>query len=103
MRKHKHQRQPHPDPGTELQLQRILDLRASIGRRTELIGEYRREIGSFHSQARWEGSSKLASVYTTRADELDAKIGDLEAAIEDAGARIADLQAKIDPADLAYL
>jgi uncharacterized coiled-coil DUF342 family protein len=99
----KQQRQPHPDPAVELRLQRILDLRASIDRRTDLIREYRHEISEFHSQARWEGSTKLAAEYNGRADELDAKIEILEDKIEETGGKIADLQAKIDPADLAFL
>lgn len=96
-------RRPHPLAETELKLRRILDLRASIDRRTRLISDYRSAIYDFHEEARETGDQELIAAYHKRADELDDKIRVLETGIEQTGKQIADLQAGISPDDLAYL
>lgn len=103
----KRQAQParvkHPDPGRELQLQRILDLRGSIDRRAELIGQYRQEIRELHAAARGTGFEETADRHLREAKVLDERIATLEDAIEKTGGQIADLQAEIPPDDLAFL
>jgi hypothetical protein len=49
------EREPHPDPAIEMQLPEILDLRASIDRRTALIEQYREEIADLFQSGGWGG------------------------------------------------
>ena len=101
MRKQK--RKPHPDPAIELQLQEILELRASVGRWAELIRGYRISIESFHIEMRRSTMDWRIEAYAERADALDGKIHAAEASITGVHEQIRDRTAKIDPADLAYL
>ena len=94
---------PHPDPGIELELQRILDLRASISRRAALIGTYRREIMKLHAKARSDGNKPRIELYFAQARKLDGQITVTEDAIAAAGEQITALSAKLEPADLAWL
>ena len=96
-------REPHPDPAIELQLQEILDLRASIGRRAALIEQYREEIADLHEDARYDKSPERTKIFYERADQLDEKIRALEGEIEPVHERIRELQGKIGPDDLAFL
>jgi hypothetical protein len=96
-------REPHPDPVIELQLQEILDLRASIGRRAELIEQYREEIGDLHEEARLEDKTARIKILYERADQLDGKIRVLEGEIEPVHERIRELEGKMSPDDLAFL
>lgn len=97
-------RQPHPDPGVELQLRRILGLRASISRRAALIEDYRVEIRRLNEKGRNNvGYPMTSDSAFTRADELDEKIRDLEGEIAPVHEQIAALQDKLSPTDLAYL
>ena len=97
------EREPHPDPAIELQLQEILDLRASIDRRTALIEQYREEIADLHKDARYNNNNERTKILYERADQLDEKIRALEGDIEPVHERIRDLQGKIGPDDLAFL
>ena len=97
------EREPHPDPAIELQLQEILDLRASIDRRTALIEQYREEIAHLNKDARYDPDSERIKIFYERADQLDEKIRALEGDIEPVHERIRDLQGKIGPDDLAFL
>jgi predicted nucleic acid-binding Zn-ribbon protein len=97
------EREPHPDPAIELQLQEILDLRASIDRREVLIEQYREEIADLHKEARYSGKTDLVKIFYERADQLDEKIRALEGDIEPVHERIRELQSKISPDDLAFL
>ena len=97
------EREPHPDPAIELQLQEILDLRASIGRRTALIEQYREEIADLHKDARYNDDNERTKILYERADQLDEKIRALEGDIEPVHERIRELQGKISPDDLAFL
>ena len=99
----KREREPHPDPAIELQLQEILDLRASIGRRAALIEQYREEIADLHEDARYDKSTERTKIFYERADQLDEKIRVLEGEIEPVHERIRELQGKIGPDDLAFL
>ncbi len=96
-------REPHPDPAIELQLQEILDLRASIGRRAALIEQYREEIADLHKEARYDDSTERTKILYERADQLDEKIRALEGEIEPVHEQIRELQGKIGPDDLAFL
>lgn len=97
------QRQRHPDPAVELQLLRILDLRATVDRRAQMIADYRYQIGRFGVEARGDSNKDRVKLHNTRANELDARIEELEKEIETIGGRIAILQSELDPADLAFL
>ena len=97
------EREPHPDPAIELQLQEILDLRASIDRRTALIEQYREEIADLHKDARFDKNIERTKIFYERADQLDEKIRALEGEIEPVHERIRELQGKISPDDLAFL
>ena len=97
------EREPHPDPAIELQLQEILDLRASIDRRTALIEQYREEIADLHKEAGYKDDNERTNIFYERADQLDEKIRALEVDIEPVHERIRDLQGKIGPDDLAFL
>jgi hypothetical protein len=94
---------PHPDPARELALQRILDLRAGITRRAELIAQYRREIGKLHSAARGTGYDSTRKAHLAEATVLHDRIAATEQEITKANEQIAALQEKISPDDLAYL
>jgi len=102
-RKRASARRPHPDPARELELQRILDLRASIARRAELIAQYRREIKHLHAEARADGSTKRIEIFLKEAAVLDRRIADTEDAIGRTGEEITKLQEKIPADDLAFL
>lgn len=97
------QRTPHPDPGKELQLQRILDLRASIGRRVELIEQYRNTIRHLHNAMEETGYIQKMNVWRDEISTLDHRISEMETAIVNTGEDISKLQASIDPEDLAFL
>jgi predicted nucleic acid-binding Zn-ribbon protein len=99
----KGEREPHPDPAIELQLEEILDLRASIDRRAALIEQYREQIDDLHKDARYNNNTELVKIFYERADQLDEKIGALEGEIEPVHERIRELQGKIGPDDLAFL
>lgn len=99
----KREREPHPDPAIELQLQEILDLCASIDRRTALIEQYREEIADLHKDARYNGDNERIKIFYDRADQLDEKIRALEGEIEPVHERIRELQGKMSPDDLAFL
>jgi hypothetical protein len=86
-----------------LQLQEILDLRASIDRRTVLIEQYREEIADLHKDARYNDDNERTKIFYERADQLDEKIRALEGEIEPVHERIRALQGKISPDDLAFL
>jgi hypothetical protein len=103
LRKKPKERRRHPDPGTELELRRILDLLAANERRIELIRLYRQEIVKFGNTARNVTGKERSQVYIDRADEMGSRIIETEQEIEQAGKTIAELQADIDPSDLAYL
>jgi uncharacterized coiled-coil DUF342 family protein len=96
-------REPHPDPAIELQLQEILDLRASIDRREALIEQYREEISHLHKDARYDDNTERMKLFYERADRLDEKIRALEGEIEPVHEQIRELQGKISPGDLAFL
>jgi len=96
-------RDPHPDPAIELQLQEILDLRASIDRRETLIEQYREQIADLDKDARYNNNTELIKIFYERADQLDGKIRALEGEIEPVHERIRELQGKISPDDLAFL
>lgn len=96
-------RRPHPDPARELELLRILDLRASITRRTELVAQYRREIRALHAEARGETNIKRAGIYLQQAEVLHQRILEVEESIPATHEQIAALQSKIPADDLAYL
>jgi predicted nucleic acid-binding Zn-ribbon protein len=96
-------RVPHPDPARELELQRILDLRVSITRREDLIGQYRKEIGDLHYTVRDETNVKRIEVYLREAATLHDRITETETSITVTHEEIAALQAKIPSDDLAYL
>ena len=96
-------RTPHPDPARELELQRILDLRAGIARRAELIGQYRREIGKQHARARSDVSAGERRACLDEVGVLHQRITDAETEITRVHEQIAALQEKISPDDLAYL
>lgn len=98
----KRQRTPHPDPAAELQLLRILDLRAGIDRRASMTMDMRHEIGQLNHQARMEGQARMQRNHE-RVDVLTAQIAVLEREIERVHGMIATLQAQISPDDLAYL
>lgn len=95
-------RRPHPDPARELELQRILDLRASIDRRADLIKQYRDAIYGLHLDAR-QSRRQDAEVLLREVAVLHDRINATEEAIERAGEQIAKLQAGISPDDLAFL
>ena len=97
------EREPHPDPAIELQLQEILDLRASIDRREALIEQYREEIADLHKDARYDNNTERMKIFYERADQLDEKIRALEGEIEPVHERIRELQSKISADDLAFL
>jgi predicted nucleic acid-binding Zn-ribbon protein len=97
------EREPHPDPAIELQLQEILDLRASIDRRTALIEQYREEIADLNKDARYTNDNERTKILYGRADQLDEKIRVLEGEIEPVHEQIRELQGKISPDDLAFL
>jgi predicted nuclease with TOPRIM domain len=97
------EREPHPDPAIELQLQEILDLRASIDRRSALIEQYREEIADLHKDARYNDNNERIKIFYERADQLDEKIRALEGEIEPVHEQIRELQGKISPDDLAFL
>jgi predicted nucleic acid-binding Zn-ribbon protein len=97
------EREPHPDPAIELQLQEILDLRASIDRRTALMEQYREEIADLHKDARYNDDNERTKILYERADQLDEKIRALEGDIEPVHERIRELQGKISSDDLAFL
>ncbi len=99
----KQEREPHPDPAIELQLQEILDLRASIDRREALIEQYREAIADLQKDARYDNSTERTKLLYERADQLDEKIRTLEGEIEPVHERIRELQGKISPDDLAFL
>jgi superfamily I DNA and/or RNA helicase len=99
----KRDREPHPDPAIELQLQEILDLRASIDRRTALIAQYREQIDDLHKDSRYNDNTGLVKILYERADQLAEKIRALEGEIEPVHERIRELVGKIGPDDLAYL
>ena len=65
------EREPHPDPAIELQLQEILDLRASTDRRGALIEQYREEIADLHKDARYNDNNERIKIFYERADQLD--------------------------------
>ena len=96
-------REPHPDPGIELQLQEILDLRTSIDRREALIEQYREAIADLHKDARYDDNIERDKLFYERADQLDEKIRALEGEIQPVHERIRELQGKISPDDLAFL
>ena len=96
-------REPHPDPAIELQLQKILDLQASTGRRTALIEQYREDIADLHKDARYHDDNERTKILYERADQLDEKIRALEGDIAPVHEQIRDLQGKISPDDLAFL
>jgi predicted nucleic acid-binding Zn-ribbon protein len=97
------EREPHPDPAIELQLQEILDLRASIDRQTALIEQYREEIADLHKDARYIDNDERTKIFYERADQLDEKIRALEGDIKPVHEQIRELQGKINPDDLAFL
>ena len=99
----KRDREPHPDPAIELQLQEILDLRASIDRRTALIEQYREQIDDLHKDARYNNKAEMVKIFYERADQIDEKIRALEGEIEPVHEQIRGLASKIGPDDLAYL
>ena len=99
----KREREPHPDPAIELQLEEILDLRASIDRRAALIEQYREQIDDLHKDARYNNNTELVKIFYERADQLGEKIRALEGEIEPVHERIRELQGKIGPDDLAFL
>ena len=94
---------PHPDPARELELQRILDLRAGITRRAELIAQYRQEIKNFHRETRIDTSGKRIDQYLAEVTVLHDRITGTEAEITRVHEEIAALQEKIPADDLAYL
>lgn len=96
-------RQPHPNPGTELELQRILDLRASVGRRADLVKQYRKEIGEMHATARGENSPKRMEMYLKETEVLHQRIMEVELTITTTHKEIAALTAKMSDDDLAFL
>ena len=99
----KREREPHPDPAIELQLEEILDLRASIDRRTHLIEQYREEIAHLHKDARYNNDNERTKILYERADQLDEKIRALEGDIEPVHEQIRELEGKISSDDLAFL
>lgn len=102
-RRREPQRKPHPDPGVELQLQEILDLRAAITRWAGLIETYRREIMRFSSEMRTETNKDRIKLYGDQTEGLDAKIRSAEASITDVHEQIRERTAKLSPSDLAWL
>jgi predicted nucleic acid-binding Zn-ribbon protein len=96
-------RQPHPDPARELELQRILDLRASIARFATLIAQYRDEISKLYYQARADSNTQRVEQYLAATGTLHERITDAEGAIARTGEEIAALQEKIPADDLAFL
>lgn len=108
MKRRRGEREPHPDPGKELELKRILDLRASIARRETLIVQYRAEIDNLHGEARMDdgdedGGVKRIGAYFAQAENLHGKILEVEASIPATHEQIAVLTARLDPSDLAFL
>ena len=97
------EREPHPDPAIELQLQEILNLLASIDRRTAPIEQYSEEIADLHKDARYNDNNERIKIFYERADQLDEKIRALEGEIEPVHKQIRELQSKISPDDLAFL
>jgi len=97
------EREPHPDPPIELQLQEILNLLASIDRRTAPIEQYREEIADLHKDARYNDNNERIKIFYERADQLDEKIRALEGEIEPVHEQIRELPGKISPDDLAFL
>lgn len=103
MRKKTPARAPHPDPAMELELTRILDLRASVSRRASLIDVYRQEIERLHGRSRRATYDADAQRYWKQAGELGVLITAEEAAIAATGEQISALRAQLSPDDLAYL
>ena len=99
----KRDRKPHPDPAIELQLQEILDLRASIDRRAALIEQYREQIDDLHKDACYNDNNERTKLLYERADQLDEKIRVLEGEMEPVHERIRELVSKTGPDDLAFL
>lgn len=96
-------RRPHPDPAVELHLLRILDLRASIGRRAQLSDDYRRQISSMMDVIEGEGSPKRIELYRAEVEAIHRRITETEAGITVLHEQIAKLQASLSPDDLAFL
>lgn len=97
------ERTPHPNGAAELQLLEILDLRAGIGRRADLISDYRDEIDRSGRTARAEADTKLAKTYYDRARELDGLIRQTEIEISEVHQQIRELMSKLTDDDLLYL
>jgi hypothetical protein len=96
-------RHPHPDPARELELRRILDLRASIDRRIVLITQYRLEIGQLLTAARNDSNRQRIDQYLGETRAMEERINAAEDAIAATGEDIAKLQALIPPGDLSFL
>jgi len=109
----------HPDPGIDLQLQRIWDLRQAIARQDALAIIHRDGIEAAHRQQDAAGSNLRGQVrvdkndltayeqqMAAQADRISAatiQLTAIETAIDAKNAEIAQLAGKLSDADLAYL